>query len=116
MVGHLLANVIATHFFVQGFGYKLDKLVMGMGLMVVACSMNTFFLELKDKKEFLDIVKTDLMMSDLQKVLTVLPEGIFIFKRFRNPYIIYWNNQLETLLNFLPQKNRGDDTSSNEKK
>jgi hypothetical protein len=32
----------------------------------------------------------------------VLPEGVLIFKRFRNPHIIYWNNQLEMLLNFLP--------------
>jgi hypothetical protein len=38
----------------------------------------------------------------LQKVLTVLPEGVLIFKRFRNPHIIYWNKQLERLLSFLP--------------
>ena len=72
--------------------------------------MNSFFLELKDKKEFLDIIKTDLMQSDLQKILTVLPEGVLIFKRFRNPYIIYWNNQFEKLLNFLPHsKWKGDE-------
>jgi hypothetical protein len=73
-----------------------------MILTVISCGMNSYFLELKDKKEFLDIVKTDLMQSDLQKILTALPDGVLIFKRFRNPYIIYWNNQFEKLLNFLP--------------
>ena len=73
-----------------------------MGLTVISCGMNSFFLELKDKKEFLDIIKTDLMQADLQKVLTVLPEGVLIFKRFRNPHIIYWNKQLERLLSFIP--------------
>lgn len=89
-------------YFVNGLGYQLDKIIFGMGLTVISCGMNSFFLELKDKKEFLDIIKTDLMQSDLQKVLTVLPEGVLIFKRFKNPHIIYWNKQLEKLLNFLP--------------
>jgi hypothetical protein len=95
---------------VQGFNYRLDKIIFGMGLTVISCALNSFFLEMKDKKEFLDIIKTDLMQSDLQKVLNVLPEGVLIFKRFRNPYIIYWNQQLEKLLNFLPgHSSKADD-------
>ena len=100
VIGQFVATVIATNFFVNGFGYQFDKIIFGMGLTVISCGMNSFFLELKDKKEFLDIIKTDLMQSDLQKVLTVLPEGVLIFKRFRNPHIIYWNKQLESLLSF----------------
>jgi hypothetical protein len=80
---------------VHNLGYKLEKIIFGMALTVISCGMNSFFLEMKDKKEFLDIIKTDLMQSDLQKILTVLPEGILIFKRFRNPFIIYWNEHFE---------------------
>lgn len=65
VIGQLLATVITTMYFVNGFGYQLDKIIFGMGLTVISCGMNSFFLELKDKKEFLDIIKTDLMQSDL---------------------------------------------------
>ena len=109
-IGQTIGTVIATYYFVDGFGYKLEKIVFGMALTVISCCLNSFFLEMKDKKEFLDVIKTDLMQSDLQKILTVLPEGVLIFKRFRNPFIIYWNDHFEKLLNFLPRsKWRADD-------
>lgn len=61
VIGQTIATVIVTMYFVNGFGYQLDKIIFGMGLTVISCAMNSFFLELKDKKEFLDIIKTDLM-------------------------------------------------------
>jgi hypothetical protein len=50
---------------VHDLGYKLEKIIFGMALTVISCGMNSFFLEMKDKKEFLDIIKTDLLQSDL---------------------------------------------------
>ena len=52
----------------------------------------------------------------MKKVLQVLPEGVMIYKRFGNPHIKLWNNELEKLFKFnaLPVKiGRENDESSN---
>ena len=100
--GHIIATIIATQYFVSGLEYHLEKIIFGMIMAVISCSLNSYLLEFKDKKEFLETVKIDLQQADLQKILTNLPEGVLIFKRFRNPYIIYWNNEFQKLLKFLP--------------
>jgi hypothetical protein len=65
VLGQLLATGAAIDFFVKGLGYRFDKIGFGMCLTVLASGMNCYFLELKDKKEFLDMINTDLMQSDL---------------------------------------------------
>ncbi len=59
--------------------------------------------------------QTEILQRDLKKVLQVLPEGVMIYKRFGNPHIKLWNNELERLFKFKPLiqiKNR-DDTQNN---
>ena len=46
--------------------------------------------------------QTEILQRDLKKVLQVLPEGVMIYKRFGNPHIKLWNNELERLFKFKP--------------
>jgi hypothetical protein len=41
-----------------------------------------------------------MLQKDLKKVLQVLPEGVMIYKRFGNPHIKLWNNEMERLFAF----------------
>ena len=52
------------------------------------------------------MIQIDVLQKDLKKVLQVLPEGVMIYKRFGNPHIKLYNNELEKLLKFkiLPSK------------
>lgn len=46
------------------------------------------------------MIQIDVLQKDLKKVLQVLPEGVMIYKRFGNPHIKLWNNELERLFKF----------------
>jgi hypothetical protein len=52
------------------------------------------------------MIQIDVLQKDLKKVLQVLPEGVMIYKRFGNPHIKLYNNELEKLFKFkiLPSK------------
>lgn len=59
--------------------------------------------------------QTEILQRDLKKVLQVLPEGVMIYKRFGNPHIKLWNNELERLFKFKPlvQIKKSDDHHHN---
>ena len=40
------------------------------------------------------------MQNDLKKVLQLLPEGVMIYKKYDNPHIKLWNNELERMFEF----------------
>ena len=69
-------------------------------MMVASCAFNTYFLELKEKKEFFGINQNRMLQKDLKRVLQVMPEGLMVFKRFGNPHIKLWNKEIERLFAF----------------
>ena len=75
--------------------------------LTIACGLNAFFVERHQKQQFLEMKQIDVLQKDLKKVLQVLPEGVMIYKRFGNPHIKLWNNELERLFKFksLPRSN-----------
>lgn len=46
------------------------------------------------------MIQIDVLQKDLKKVLQELPEGVLIYKRFGNPHIKLYNNELERLFKF----------------
>ena len=52
------------------------------------------------------MIQIVVLQKDLKKVLQLLPEGVMIYKRFGNPHIKLYNNELEKLFKFkiLPGK------------
>lgn len=70
-----------------------------MFLLVISSAYNSFYVEQKDKQEYLEKRQTQVLQRDLNKVLQVLPEGVLIYKRFGNPHIKLWNQELKRLFN-----------------
>ena len=101
-----MSTGLVTYFYSTGLQYDFIKIFPGMLAMTFATTLNSYFIEMKDKQQFLEKRQIEVLQRDLKKVLQVLPEGVMIYKRFGNhPHIKLWNNELERLFKFRQLKN-----------
>lgn len=73
LIGLIIATSAVVSYLVIQFEYKMHRIISGFVLLVVSCAINSYFVERKDKQEFIDMSENDLMHSDLIQVLKKLP-------------------------------------------
>lgn len=99
-VGNVISTMIVIYYYCVNFNLSLNKLAPSLIISCIASSIVSYYVELWDKKEFLEMKKTEQLQNDLKKVLQVLPEGVMIYQRFDNPHIKLWNNEFVKLFKF----------------
>ena len=69
MVGNFVSTLLIIYFYVNQFGLSMYSLAPSLIISSVTCCSVAYFVELHDKKEFLDKKKIERLQNDLKKVL-----------------------------------------------
>lgn len=108
--GQALAMILVIYYYVTKLNYEFLAFFPGMILLVFSGSFTSYHVEMKDKLEYLEKIHTQVLKRDLKKVLQKLPEGVLIYKRFGNPHVKLWNQELQKLfksqLDFDPDQSQ----------
>ena len=96
-----MCSAIVLHFYGNG-GLKHNpaRIAPALAVACIGCGFNSYFVELNEKKEFLENLHNSNLQRDLKKVLQTLPEAVMIYKKHENPHIKLWNKELERLFGF----------------
>ena len=100
MFGISMTTMATIYYSVHSLKYTYLDIAPIFVLISIICVYTAYQIELKDKKEFLDMKQTEVYQKDLKKVLQVLPEGVMVCQRFGNPHIKLWNRELVKLFKF----------------
>ena len=98
--GISITTMATIYYAVHSLKYNYWDIAPIFTLISIICVFTAYQIELKDKKEFLDMKQTEVYQKDLKKVLQVLPEGVMVCQRFGNPHIKLWNRELLKLFKF----------------
>ena len=93
MVGNVISTLLIIYYYVGEFSLSMYSLAPSLIICSITCCSVAYFVELHDKKEFLDKKKIERLQNDLKKVLQQLPEGVMIFERFEPDNIKLCNDQ-----------------------
>ena len=107
--GQLLSTYLVASFFLARF--EASKMVPALLTVLISSIYFAYFVELKDKEAFLQMKQIEVYSIDLKNVLHAMPEGVMIYKRFGNPHIKLWNDELIRLFQFHSLPNKEDDKS-----
>ena len=95
--GNAILTLLIILYYVQEFGLRLYSLAPSMIISSITCCAVAYFVELHDKKKFLDRIKIEGLQNDLNMIVQHFPEGVMIFERSAPDNVKLYNDQFVKL-------------------